>query len=144
MISIDTNVLLRYLLQDDPAHSPKANALFERGDLVLITDVVIVETIWTLRGSKYGLEKAELVEVLEGLFKEPNVVFEDGQSVWRALHNYRLAQPVKVGSKKKSADFADAMIIEKSKYDCEQKGRSLEGVYTFDVAAREIDGAIEL
>ncbi len=44
MIAIDTNVLLRYLLDDDPQQSPKATALIKSGKPVLITDVVLVET----------------------------------------------------------------------------------------------------
>jgi len=51
MISIDTNVLFRYLLQDDEAQSKKANKLFLGQDKILITDIVLAETMWTVLSS---------------------------------------------------------------------------------------------
>ncbi len=48
MIAIDTNVLLRYLLQDDKKQSVKADKLVAGRRKVLITDVVLVETIFTV------------------------------------------------------------------------------------------------
>jgi predicted nucleic-acid-binding protein len=60
---------------------------------VLITDVVLVETLWTLKGKKYRLNKKAIIDVLNSLFEEPNICFEDGQTVWRALNDYRHAKP---------------------------------------------------
>jgi predicted nucleic-acid-binding protein len=57
VIAIDTNVLLRYLLEDDPVQSVKAAKLIGGSEVVLVTDVVLVETIWTLKGRKYQLGK---------------------------------------------------------------------------------------
>ena len=111
MIAIDTNVLLRYLLEDDAEQFGKAVKLISGRQTVLITDVVLVETIWTLRGKKYQLKKPELVTVIQSLFQEPNIRFEDGQAVWLALTDYRNAKPVKG----KEADFADALVVNKSK-----------------------------
>lgn len=54
MIAIDTNLLLRYLLQDDPKQSAKAAALLAGEEDVLVTHVVLSETIWTLCGKKYN------------------------------------------------------------------------------------------
>ncbi len=76
MIAVDTNVLLRYLPHDDEAQAARADAVFDAAETVLITDVVLVETVWTLVGRKYRLAKAELVVVLERLFSEPNIRFE--------------------------------------------------------------------
>jgi len=140
MIAVDTNVVLRYLLQDDRRQSQKASALFEGEEKILITDVVLVETIWTLKGKRYQLSRKALVEVLYGLIEEPNVVFEDGHSVWCALEDYINARPVKVGGKTKQADFADALIVNKSlRYEAKRK-RSVHLLYTFDKGALEIDG----
>jgi len=140
VISIDTNVLLRYLLQDDKVQSPKANRLFSRKEKMLITDMVLIEIMWTLKGKKYNLNKQDQLSVLSELFKEPNIVFEDGQTVWRAMNSVRNTEKVKVGSKRKDADFADALVIEKSKFVCEELDEKFDGVYTFDVAAQQIDG----
>ena len=137
MIAIDTNVLLRYLLEDDADQSSKANHLIANKGKVLITDAVLVETIWTLRGKKYQLSKSELMGVVQALFQEPNIRFENGQVVWLALNDYRNAKPVKG----KEADFADALIVNKSRYIADKQGYSFGGVYTFDRAAQKIPGA---
>jgi predicted nucleic-acid-binding protein len=47
LIAIDTNVLLRYLLWDEEALAAKANLLINGSQPVLITDIVLVETVWT-------------------------------------------------------------------------------------------------
>jgi len=140
MISVDTNVLLRYLLQDDELQSPKANRLFSGKNNILITDVVLVETVWTLKGKKYKFTKDQLLTVIDGLFRELSVTFEDGQSVWRAVHSLRATKPIKVGAKKKDVDFADLLILEKSVYDSKRKSKELKCLYSFDKAAQQIKG----
>ena len=89
MIAIDTNVLLRYLLNDNASQSTLARKLFKGSERILITDIVLVETIWTLRGTKYQLKKPDLVPVIQSLFEEPNIRFENSQVVWWALNKYR-------------------------------------------------------
>ncbi len=140
MIAIDTNVLLRYLLWDDEKQSVEAGKLINGSAPVLITDVVLTETLWTLKGKKYRLDKTAIVDVINSLFEEPNLCFEDGQTVWRALNDYRQAKPVKVGGKRKEADFSDALIVNKARYFPTEKGEPFDGVYTFDLAAQEIPG----
>lgn len=140
MIAIDTNVLLRYLLWDDNEQASKADKLINGSAPVLITDVVLAETMWTLKGKKYRLDKAAAVAVVNSLFEEPNIQFEDGQTVWRALYDYRQAEPVKVGRKKKEADFPDALIVNKAAFCADVSGAPLAAVYTFDLAAQEIPG----
>ena len=112
MIAIDTNVLLRYLLTDDQRQAAIADKLINGTDAVLITDVVLVEIIWTLKGKKYQLNKTDLIAVIQALFKEPNIRFENGQVIWMALNDYRNAQPING----KLADFSDALILNKAKF----------------------------
>lgn len=138
MIAIDTNVLLRYLLLDDHAQARKAEALINGRGTVLVTDAVLVETLWTLAGEKYKLTKNQLIEVVESLFKESNIRFEDGQAVWGALHDYREANPRKISGKKKDADFADALIVNKAKAHAIYIGEKFNGAFTFDVAAQQL------
>ena len=83
MIAIDTNVLLRYLLEDDAEQFRKAVKLISGQQKVLVTDVVLVETIWTLHGKKYQLKKPELVTVIQSLFQEPNTASTVAQSCLR-------------------------------------------------------------
>lgn len=140
MISIDTKVLLRYLLDDDKAQAKKAAYLIDGDQQVLITDIVLAETIWTLSGKRYKLDKESVIDVINALFEEPNIQFEDGQTVWRAVNDYKKAKVVKSGGKKKEAGFSDALIVNKSKYIAQNNGQVMDGVYTFDVAAQKIPG----
>ena len=142
MIAIDTNVLLRYLLLDDKAQSHKAVSLITGSVPALVTDVVLVETMWVLTGKRYKLDREAIAGVISALCAEPNIVFEDRQTVWRALNDYKKARPVKVGGKKKSADFPDALVVNKAMRQAREWGQAFEGVYTFDVAALEILGTL--
>lgn len=143
MIAIDSNVLLRYLLWDDEEQSSKADQLINGSVPVLVTDVVLAETLWTLKGTKYKLDKAAMIDVVNALFEEANICFEDGQTVWRALNDYRQAKPVKPGNKKKEADFPDALIVNKAKFCTVEKGETFGGAYTFDLAAQVITGTLK-
>ncbi len=75
---------------------------------MLITDVVLAETLWTLKGNKYKLHKSAIIDVLNSPFEETNLCFEDGQTVCWALNDYRPAKPITVGNENKAADFPDA------------------------------------
>ena len=144
MIAVDTNVLLRYLLHDDEAQAARANAVFDAAETVLITDVVLVEAVWTLVGRKYRLAKAELVAVLERLFSEPNIRFEDDQTVWRALQAYKSAAPVGETGSAKGAGFADALIVFKALRAASDSAETLNGVYTFDAAMGQLPQTVSL
>ena len=140
MIAIDTNILLRYLLVDDAVQSLQASAIITGKEKVLVTDVVIIETVWTLKGKKYKLDKEGIRQTINKLFEEPNLVFEDGQTIWKALGDYTRSKPVKVNGKLKEADFPDALIVNKARYDANRKNQTLKCVYTFDKAAQGIHG----
>ena len=138
MIAVDTSVLLRYLLNDDEAQAACAAAVFDAAESILISDVVLVETVWTLSGRKYRLAKAELVTVLERLFSEPNIRFEDDQVVWRALQAFRSAPPAGGAGLAKGAGFADALIVFKALRAASDAGEAFKGVYTFDAAMQRL------
>ena len=140
MIAIDTNVLLRHLLDDEPVQSKKAHALLKHEATVLITDVVLAEIVRTLKGKRYKAAKYDIIAVINGLLEEPNIVFEQPQVIWAALNDYRKARPVKIAGKNKSADFPDALIVNNARFIASQEDEPLESVYTFDSAALEISG----
>lgn len=143
MIAVDTNVLLRYLLRDDIKQANKAKKLIEGLDKVLVVDTVLVETIWILTGKRYKLAKQQIIDTILVLFTEENIVFEDPYVVWSALKDYTLAQPIKVKGKVKLADFADALIINKSIKYGKINGFEVSPFYTFDRATLLIDGTKE-
>jgi len=132
LIAVDTNVLLRYLLRDDEVQAEKARHIFERGERVLITDVVLAETMWTLVGRRYRAVKADLVAVVDNLLQDPKVCFEDDDVVWKALQAYR----------KTDADFADALIVHKA-LKTVAINDELDTVYTFDNAALQLPNTAE-
>lgn len=143
MIAIDTNVLLRYLLEDDNAQSKRASQLILGEEMVLVTDIVLVETIWTLKGKRYNLDKDMIIKVIQSLFEEPSIEFENGQTVWRALMDFKNAKSVKSKGKRKEADFPDALVVNKARYTADENKAAFKGVYTFDVAAQQIPGTLK-
>ena len=143
MIAVDTNVLLRYLLQDDQAQAEKSQKLINGSQKVLITDVVLTETIWVLTGKRYQISKDKIVDVIHALFAEQNIQFEDPQAVWCALKDYVNAPPIKVKGKTKQADFPDALIINKAKRYGQINNIKVHPFYTFDKAAQKIEGTEE-
>ena len=102
MIGLDTNVLVRYIMQDDPLHSPKATRLVESLDAEnpgYITLVSVIELYWVLT-SCYGLTGAQVALALEAMLRTKQLVVERADQVARALRAY--------GEGK--ADFADCLI----------------------------------
>lgn len=133
MIAIDTNVLLRYLLLDDEIQAKKAADLIESRQSVYISHVVLVETVWTLKGKKYKLTPTQIDATITALFEEQNILIQDEQLVWRALADYR-RHAVEGNSK---LDFSDALIMHTGKDAAGYYGENFGGFYTFDVAARD-------
>ena len=112
MISIDTNVLLRRLLHDDPFQSTRTDALFERDGAVLVTDIVLCEALWTLTGKRYRISRDDVVSVVVSLLRDPQIVLEDADAVWSAVDDFSIH---------KKADFPDALIVNKSRRFAERK-----------------------
>ncbi len=133
MIAVDTNVVLRYLLGDDHDQAVAAYRLFESGNNILITDVVLVECLWTLSGRKYKAAKADLIAVVDALLQEPNVSFENDEVIWQSLETFRTTD----------ADFADALIV----YKAMKAGSihdSMTEFFTFDINALQLPKAAKL
>ena len=144
MIAVDTNVLLRRLLNDDADQAQRAHRLFEKQESILIPDVVLAETIWTLKGKRYKASKDDLVAMVIGLLEEPNVVFESRQAVWSAVNDYIEAPPVKTADGVRTADLADALVVNKAKVTAQRRGEHFGGTYTYDQAALALDGMKQL
>ena len=127
MIAVDSNVLLRYLLRDDATQAQEARQLFESGERVLITDVVLAETVWTLLGRRYRAARTDVIAFVGGLLQEPNVRFENDEVIFSALQAYRETE----------ADFADALIVHKA-LKMAPVDDGLHTVYTFDANALQL------
>lgn len=121
MIGLDTNVLVRYVAQDDLKQSPKATAFIESlsaANQGFITAVSIVELVWVMQGC-YDASKDEVVAVLEKLLRIRSIAVENAEIVLKALHSYSNS----------SADFADC-LIERTAH-----GAGCSDTMTFDKAA---------
>ena len=132
MIAFDTNVLLRLLLWDDEEQSVKALHVFERESCILITDLVLAECLWTLRGTKYRQSKDDLISVVEKLLHNKKFRFEDNEVVSNALLSF----------KQTNANFTDALIVHKALKTSSDADR-LKAVYTFDKAALRLPHTAE-
>lgn len=103
MLGLATNVLVRFLVQDDQAQFERAQKLIGRelrtGNGVLISLLVLLETEWVLR-SRYSLAKPEILAAFSGLLASAELRFEDEHSVEEALFAW----------KDSPADFADCLI----------------------------------
>jgi predicted nucleic-acid-binding protein len=103
MIGLDTNVVVRYLTQDDPQQSRRATEIFdhqlttaEPGFLAVVT---MVEAVWVL-GRAYGFVDHEIAAAVELLLQTDVLVIENEQEVFTAM----------IALKEKRGTFADALI----------------------------------
>ncbi len=103
MRALDTNVLVRYLTQDDPIQSAAAASYIQeyctREHPGYINRIVMCELVWVLEGA-YGYEKTQIADVLEKILQTGELIVEDSDAVWQSLDGYR----------KGKADFADLLL----------------------------------
>ena len=127
MIGIDTNVLLRLWLNDDPAQNDRLDALLtEHGSApasLLVTDVVLAEAIWTL-GSAYEQDKAAQRLAVSSLLAEAAFAFEDRAALERALTLFD----------ESSCGFSDCLIVAKHAH------HGCQFTATFDRGMRKLPG----
>lgn len=106
MIGLDTNVLLRLWLNDDPVQAPRVEALLsEHGQgmgSLLVTDVVLAEALWVL-ASAYEQDKAAQLAAVHSLLDEPAFCFEHRDAVAVAANLFAKA----------SCGFSDCLIAAK-------------------------------
>lgn len=102
MIGLCTDVIVRYLAQDDRVQSAAATRLLDRDltpespgfiGLVTLTSVVQVMT------AAYGADRPTVARVVEGLLGAPQLRVQEAETVWLALLDYR----------ESLADFSDAL-----------------------------------
>ena len=103
MTGLDTNVLVRYLVQDDPRQSAAATRFVE-GVLAahapgFVSTIVLCELSWVL-AECYGADKARIRGVVEGVLGTKQLVVEHAELVRKALRDWEKA----------GADFSDALI----------------------------------
>jgi predicted nucleic-acid-binding protein len=127
MIGLDTNILVRYIAQDDPPQSTKATEIIERRLTEekpgFVSIVAMVETVWVLERA-YGLTPLEIVRAVERILQTDVLLVEDEQEVFTAM----------IALKNGWGSFADAVIVALgAKRGCSQ-------TLTFDRKALRLPG----
>ena len=129
MLGVDTNVLVRYLLRDDPLQYEKARRLIareaRRNEPVSVSLLVLLETEWVLR-SRYEVTKTETLAVFSAMLEAADLRIEDEPSVEQALYSW----------KDSTADFADCLI------DARNRRLGCRATATFDEKALKLAGFV--
>jgi predicted nucleic-acid-binding protein len=123
---LDTNVLVRYIMQDDAKQSALATRLMEALSVDapgFVPLVSVTELGWVL-SSAYELDRSQLIEAFEALLRTKELVVESAEVVWKAL---RLVQSA-------NADFADCLI------SCSAAAAGCAKTLTFDRGAAKVAG----
>ena len=125
MIGLDTNVVVRYLTQDDPDQAARANRLFAgltEDNPGYVSHVVLAETYWVLR-SGYQADRVEILQAVQGLLEAREISVEAPDVVRRAVRDAA-----------SGGGFADALIARSA----ESAGCST--TMTFDSKAAKLTG----
>ena len=119
MISLDTNVLVRILVADDPKQVRRASELIEQmdesGETAYVSDIVLCELVWVL-DSGYGHDRIAIAAALRRLLTARQLSFDSPDNLFRALRAYE----------KGRGDLADYLIREHA------KAAGCKKVFTFD------------
>ncbi len=122
MIGIDTNVLIRYIVQDDPQQSQKATALLEKQITTtspgFVGRMVLCEIVWVLRRA-YGYDKDIIINILKQILMTRELTVENSDCAWQALSEFQ----------KGDADFTDYFL------GSTNKASGCEVTVTFDKKA---------
>ncbi|WP_424930754.1 PIN domain-containing protein [Amaricoccus tamworthensis] len=127
MIGLDTNILVRFLVQDDPKQADMANSLISRCSTRqpgFIGREALVEMVWVLERA-YGQSAAAIAATLFGFLESEELVLENAEDVAVAAEAYGSGV----------ADFADHMILAAT----QRSGCTT--LYTFDRKAARANGA---
>lgn len=112
---IDANLIIRFLIQDDPVKAGGVQKLLKNSKQPLIlTDIVLAELVWTL-SSHYHLPKKEISDKLQSLLAL-NAIESNQQLLSQSLEYYRTF----------NIDFVDAYLVATA------ENQKLQGIYSFD------------
>ena len=122
MIGLDTNVLARYIVQDDPEQARAATRLIEGRCTAqspgYVSVPVLVELVWVLSAAcRY--EKPVVASVIRQILRTTEFVVEDRETAWAALREFETG----------GADFADCLIAHRN------HARGCTRTWTFDRGA---------
>ena len=127
MIGLDTNVLVRLLADDDADQTARARRAIAAAEAasepVLINDIVLVETAWTMR-TRFRARKEAITGFVSGVIDAPAFAFDNRSVVEEALSLYRTS----------SADFADCLVVARN------TSLGVRATLSFDEGFRDLPG----
>jgi predicted nucleic acid-binding protein len=97
---VDTNILVRHLIGDPPATARRATAYLAAESELLLTDLVVAETVYVLE-SFYEAPRLQVAEAIRSLLAFDSIVTVDPALVLRAVEVYETAR----------IDFAEAYLV---------------------------------
>ena len=122
MNAVDTNILMRFLMNDDAPQSQIVYALFKRtekrGDMLFVPVVVVLEMIWVLE-SAYSISRQEIIASINDLLSMPILAFEIQPAVQKFV----------ISARKNNLDLSDLLLAQAAAHSHCNK------VYTFDKKA---------
>ncbi len=128
MLGIDSNVLVRLLIEDDAAQTRRARKLVDStisGQIaVLVSLPVLLETEWVLR-SRYELPRESILGLFRAALEARELTFEDEAAVEEALYNWQDSP----------SGFSDCLIV------AQNRRLGCHSTATFDTRAARLPGA---
>ena len=119
MIGLDTNVLVRYIVQDDAEQALAATRLIEgrctERSPGYVSVLVLVELVWVLAGA-YGYANSDVARVILQLLRTTEFRIEASDAVWAALREFEAG----------GAGFADYLIAQRN------RAAGCTSTFTFD------------
>lgn len=130
MTALDSNVLVRFLIEDALDQTNRAAKLIEKilaqNETIYVSDIALCEIVWVLKRC-YRKTKIEILNVIRSILLAKGLIFDSTDSIWNALDAYEHGR----------GDFADYLIREQA------RSAGCETVATFDKALIGEKGFIE-
>jgi predicted nucleic-acid-binding protein len=120
---LDTNVLVRYLVRDEPAQAARATRELERDERFLVDGIVLCELVWVLE-TGYGFSRRDIAATLEKVLATAQFEIESKDLALAALDDFR----------RSTADFSDCLLGRRN------RAAGATETVTFDRGLRRLEG----
>ena len=123
MTGVDTNVLLRYIVRDEPTQAARAARELERGERFLVGSIVLCEVVWVLE-TGYGFSRRDVAATLERILATAQFEIEAKDLALAALDDFR----------RSTADFSDCLLGRRN------RAAGAAETVTFDRSLKGLEG----
>ena len=123
MTGVDTNVLLRYIVRDEPTQAARASRELERGERFLVGSIVLCELVWVLE-TGYGFSRRDVAVTLERILATAQFEIEAKDLALGALDDFR----------RSTADFSDCLLGRRN------RAAGAAETVTFDRSLKGLEG----